>query len=322
MSPFRTGIVFDMRTAPEIGASGPSMYGPAFEMIAYADAHGIGHVNFPEHHGSDDGYVPTPVLMATAAAARTRRISVVVGALVLPLHDPVDVAEQIAVLDLISGGRSYVVLAAGYAHSEFKAFGKSIHDRAKLMDHGLDVIMRALAGERFSDGEREVFVRPLPASKPPKVLIGGGVPATARRAAHHGLGMWTLNTSNIPLYEAECRKLNKTPGLVVPPSTLVHVAEDPDAAWEQIAPHVAYTASRYAALSSDPSVSSSPWHGIGSIESVKASGIIKVVTVEQCIELAKHSGPMKVQPLIGGLAPEIGWKSLELFATKVVPAIS
>jgi alkanesulfonate monooxygenase SsuD/methylene tetrahydromethanopterin reductase-like flavin-dependent oxidoreductase (luciferase family) len=318
---FRTGIVFDMR-APDFGTPGPAMYDAAFQMIEYADVHGIGHVNFPEHHCSEDGYVPTPMLMGAAAAARTRRIGILVGALVLPLHDPVEVAEQIAVLDLISGGRAQVVLAAGYAEREFKAFRKSVHDRSKLMDQGLDIIVRALAGERFMDGDREVFVRPLPLSKPPKILVGGGVPATARRAARLGLGMWTLDQSIVPLYEAECRKLNKTPGLIVRPSTMVHVAEDPDAAWQQIAPHVIYTAQQYAAMSSSASSSSSPWHGLNSAEAVKASGIMQVVTPQECIALAARSGPIKIHPLIGGLAPEIGWRSLELFATKVVPALA
>lgn len=318
---FQTGIVFDMR-APAFGAPADALYQAAFEMIEFADGKGIGHANFPEHHGSEDGYVPTPMLMAAAAAARTRRLGLLVGALVLPLHDPVEVAEQIAVLDRISGGRAAVVLAAGYSQREFAAFGKSLRDRAKLMDNGLDVIVRALSGERFMDGEREVFVRPLPVSRPPRILVGGGVPATARRAARLGLGMWTLDEAIVPLYEAECARHGTTPGPVVRPSIMVHVAEDPERAWEEILPHVVHTAQQYAAMSSDPSVSSSPWHGLDSVEAVKASGIMRVVTVEECIALGAGLAPLKLHPLIGGLDPEIGWKSLDLFATKVLPALA
>lgn len=318
---FRTGIVFDMRT-PNFGTPTPEMYDVAFEMIEFADKHGVGNVSFPEHHCSEDGYVPTPMLMAAAAAVRTKRMGVMAGALVLPLHDPGDVAEQITVLDHLSNGRSHVVLAAGYAEQEFKAFGKSLHDRAKLMDHHLDIIVRGLAGERFMDGDREVYVRPLPRSAKPSILVGGGVPAAAKRAARFDLGLWTLDESIVPLYEEECRKQGNAPGEVILPSTLVHVAEDPDAAWEAIAPHVAYTAGAYAALSSDPSESSSPWHGLSSVEKVKASGIIQVVTVDECIALARSGRPLKLHPLIGGMPPEVAWKNLELFATKVVPAIA
>lgn len=318
---YRTAVVFDMRR-PDFGTPTAEMYDVAFEMIEFADKHGVGNVSFPEHHCSDDGYVPTPMLMATAAAARTTRIGVMAGALVLPLHDPVDVAEQITVLDHLSQGRSHVVLAAGYAEQEFKLFGKSLRDRAALMDHHLDVITRALTGERFIDGEREIYVRPLPRSARPSILVGGGVPAGAVRAARFGLGLWTLDDAIIPLYEEECRKRGHAPGDVIPPSIMVHVTEHPDEAWEAIAPHVAYAAGAYAALSSDPSESSSPWHGLSSMEAVKASGIIQVVTPDECVALAQSGRPLKVHPLIGGMPTEIGWKNLELFATRVVPALA
>ena len=135
--------------------------------------------------------------------------------------------------------------------------------------------------------------------------------------------MWTLDVSNIPLYEAECQKRGRAPGTVVPPSIMVHVADDPDKAWQEIAPHVVPTAQRYAAMSSDLSVSSSPWHGLDTVEGVKRSGIMQVVTPEECVSRLRNvSGPVKLHPLIGGLAPPIGWRSLELFATKVVPAIN
>src|SRR5947207_1268834 len=110
---FHTNIGFDMRV-PDFGAPAPKVYQTALEMIAYADAKGIDKVDFQEHHGSEDGYLPTPFLMAAAAGGCTKRIVIVLGAVILPLHDPVEIAEQIAVADLITGGRLHVVLAGGY----------------------------------------------------------------------------------------------------------------------------------------------------------------------------------------------------------------
>jgi alkanesulfonate monooxygenase SsuD/methylene tetrahydromethanopterin reductase-like flavin-dependent oxidoreductase (luciferase family) len=145
---FRTVLSFDMR-APDFGAPAGKLYDAALDMCAFGDEIGIDGVIFPEHHCSEDGYNPVPALMGTAAAARTKRMGIVIGAIVLPLHDPVEVAETIAAADNICGGRLWTTLAAGYVEAEFAMFGKSLKDRAKLMDEGLDVIVRALKGERF-----------------------------------------------------------------------------------------------------------------------------------------------------------------------------
>ncbi len=314
-----TSLMFDMR-APDFGSPISRLYASALEMIAYADTKGIDQIILPEHHCSEDGYNPVPALMGAAAAARTERINIVLGAIVLPLHDPVKVAETIAVADLISAGRTHVVLAAGYSQGEFKAFRKSLRDRAKLMDQGLEIIVRALSGERFMDGDREVFVRPLPLSEPPKVYVGGGVAASARRAARFGLGFWGMNDEANQMYVEECRKLGREPGPMMQQSIGIHVAEDPERAWSQIGDHVLHLVRSYAAWSGDASESSSPLHGLNDLEAVRKAGIIQVVTPDQCVELAKQRS-IALMPLVSGLDPDIGWGSLELFVDKALPRI-
>jgi alkanesulfonate monooxygenase SsuD/methylene tetrahydromethanopterin reductase-like flavin-dependent oxidoreductase (luciferase family) len=318
---FQTSVGFDMR-APDFGTPASELYAAALEMCAYADAHGVSQVNFQEHHAAEDGYLPTPFLMGAAAAACTKTIQILLGAVILPLHDPVKVAEQIAVLDLISGGRLHTALGAGYVEYEFKAFRRNVHDRGKAMDEGVEIILRALSGERFRDGDREVFVRPLPVNRPPRLYIGGGVPATARRAAKFGLGLYPLNPDIIPIYEAECRKLGREPGGIVGGTGFLHVSEDPEATWAEIAPHVGHVARTYAAWAGDdPTTSSSPFHGLDSYEALRASGFYKVVTPDECVEIGRQ-GPVGIVPLVGGLSPKVGWKNLELFATKVVPRLN
>lgn len=316
---FRTGINFDMR-APDFGAPVSELYPAALEMIEYADRHGIDQVILPEHHGSEDGYNPVPALMGAAAAARTKDIAIFLGAIVLPLHDPVKVAETIAVMDILCGGRLHTALAAGYVESEFKMFRRSMNDRARLMEHGVELILRALAGERFMDGDREVFVRPLPLSRPPKLYVGGGVPASAERAARFGVGFWPLNDDMIPVYEEECRKLGREPGPVVRTAVGVHVTHDPDAAWDEIGRHVLHLIQSYARWAGDYAVSSSPFAGIDSVEAARKSGIVQVLTPDQCVELARHK-VISLIPLVAGLDPAIGWKSLELFVHEALPRI-
>lgn len=319
---FHTSLSFDMRSA-EFGTPHSSLYPAALEMIEYADAHGFDQLILAEHHASEDGYIPVPTLLATAAAARTKRIQITLGALVLPLHDPVEIAESIAVADLIAGGRLHTVLAAGYAHHEFAMFRKSLKDRGVLMDHGLEIITRALAGERFMDGDREVFVRPLPFNRPPHVYVGGGVPAAARRAARFGLGFSPLGANLqalFDLYDEECRKLGREPGPKLARSIGVHVAEDVDQGWQEVGPYVLHQAKAYAAISADASESNSPLHGLNSIEAVRASGIMRVLTPDECVEIARTQS-LALLPLVAGLSPEIGWKSLELFVAKAMPRI-
>jgi alkanesulfonate monooxygenase SsuD/methylene tetrahydromethanopterin reductase-like flavin-dependent oxidoreductase (luciferase family) len=318
---FHTNIGFDMRAPGKFATSAAKIYQTALEMIRYADAKGIDKVDFQEHHGSEDGYLPAPFLMGAAAGACTKRIGIVLGAVILPFHDPVEIAEQIAVGDLICGGRLRVVLAGGYSPKEFEAFQVSLKDRAQRMEDGFQIILRALSGERFIHDGRPVFVRPLP-SRPAREIVfgGGGVAASARRAARFGLPLWPMNDSMIPAYEEECRKLGREPGPLIRGYTSVYVTDDPERGWAELGPHVLHVTRSYAAWSESEDTSASPMHGIDSIEKVKAAGAITVVTPEEAVRIGQEAA-IGVTPLIGGLDPVLGWKSLELFADKVVPAI-
>src|ERR1700754_1551596 len=112
MTAIRIAGMFDMRN-PEFGTPRGELYAAALDMIAFADEIGVPRINLMEHHGSDDGYLPAPFVIGGAVAARTTRTRISLGAVVLPLHDPVKIAEQIAVLDIVSGGRLEVIFGAG-----------------------------------------------------------------------------------------------------------------------------------------------------------------------------------------------------------------
>jgi alkanesulfonate monooxygenase SsuD/methylene tetrahydromethanopterin reductase-like flavin-dependent oxidoreductase (luciferase family) len=317
---FHTNIGFDMRV-PDFGAPPLVVYEEALKMIEYADRNGIDEVHFQEHHQSEDGYCPVPFLIGCAASARTKNIAVVMGAVILPFHDPVKVAEQIAVADLISGGRFYTVLAAGYSPTEFAAFRVSLKDRARLMDEGFDIILRALSGERFVDKDREVFVRPLP-SRPPREIVyaGGGTPAAAKRAARFGLSMWPMNDSIIADYEAACAELGKEPGRFIRGGMSLYVTDDPERGWSELGSYLLHYMKSYAKWSESPGQSASPLHGLDTLEKIRAANLVQVVTPDQAVELGRTRA-VGLQPLIGGLHPDLGWKSLTLFVEKVLPRI-
>ena len=314
-----TACLFDMR-APAFGTPAPELYAAALDMAAYADEIGVSRVNLMEHHASDDGYLPQPFVMGGGVAARTKRCRIALGAVILPLHNPVEVAEQIAVLDLMSNGRLQVTIGAGYVAEEFAMFGASLRDRARLLDEGLDLILRALDGERFEANGRPIFIRPLPVQRPQDILfVGGGVEASARRAARLGLGFSPIRADLVPIYEAECRKQGREPGPCFAPGKVgtLHLSRDPDATWAKVMPHVRHLVEAYAKWADAEPNSNSPFRGLlGDDELIRKSGIFTIWTPEELLERApKLVGPantLSFMPLIGGLAPKEGWECLEL----------
>ena len=325
MSDIRTAALFDMR-APAFGTPTLALYAAALEMAAFADEIGVSRVNLMEHHASEDGYLSAPFVMGGGVAARTQRCRISLGAVILPLHDPVKIAEQIAVLDQMSGGRLEVIFGAGYVASEFAAFGVSLRDRGRLLDEGIDIILRALRGERFAAGAREVFVRPLPVQPPEDILlVGGGVEASAKRAARFGLGFAPLRADLLPLYDAECRRHGCEPGPKYGPSppTNIHLAKDPERAWAQLMPHLKHVVAEYARWAEGEPNSHSPFKGLlQDDEALRRSGMFAVWTPEELVARAPsivgEYGSLSFMPLLGGLAPELGWESLELLE-KVMP---
>ena len=107
-------IRFDLRTPAWGPVRTPELHAAALDYSAWADEQDLDLVVLSEHHGIEDGYLPSPLVFGGAVAGRTRRIGISVAALLVPLHDPLRLAEDIAVLDLASGGRLSIVAGIGY----------------------------------------------------------------------------------------------------------------------------------------------------------------------------------------------------------------
>ena len=317
MTRFRTCLFFDMR-APAFGAPARDIYAAALEMTAFGDRIGIDKAGFMEHHGCDDGYLANPFLMGAAAAARTSRIRINLGAVVLPLHDPLKVAEDISIVDQISQGRVEVIFGAGYVPSEFARFGVSLHDRARLMDAGIETILRALSGEATASDGRDILVRPLPIQDPRDILlVGGGVKASAIRAARFDLGFAPANPKLFGLYEDEMRARGQLLRAMHGPGRplCIHLAEDIEQGWRELLPHAVHVARSYAAWADETGMHKSPFHGLGTEDAMRASGIFQVWTPDQMLEYAAglpQNATLGFMPLLGGLEPDAGWRSLHL----------
>jgi alkanesulfonate monooxygenase SsuD/methylene tetrahydromethanopterin reductase-like flavin-dependent oxidoreductase (luciferase family) len=317
---------FDMR-APDGGAPPAELYRAALDMAEWGETNGCLAIAISEHHASPDGYLPAPLVLAAAMAGRTRRVGIQVAALLLPLHDPIALAEQMAVLDLVSAGRVSYVLAIGYRPEEYAAFGRDFASRGKRMDDCLAALRQAWTGEPFEYEGRTVRVLPRPATRSgPPCLLGGGSPAAVRRAARLGLGMVLQggDASLAALYRAECERHGTTPGAFIlpPPDTVTSafVAEDVDAAWERLGPYLLHDARMYASwLSDTDAVSRSSATTIAELRA--ANGPYRIFTPEEAAAYVKQRGILLTQPLCGGIPPALAWEHLELVAKRVLPAV-
>ena len=192
MQPLRFGLCYDFRNPPDSGLDHPQLYQAALRQIEWADQAGFDLVWFTEHHFVDDGDLPSWIPVAAAAAARTRRVRFGTDICLLPFNHPVRLAEDLAVLDNISGGRVEVGVGMGYAPHEFRGFGIPLARRVSLMEEGIEVLQRCFTGEKFSyAGKRHQLeaVRITPgyvqAGGPP-LWIAAMSAAGARRAARYG----------------------------------------------------------------------------------------------------------------------------------------
>ena len=122
-------------------------YRTMLDMAVHADQHGFFMATFEEHHGTDNAWSPTPLINAATVLARTTNLAASVSALLLPLHDPIRVAEDIAVIDLLSGGRLTTILGLGYRPSEYALLGKDWDGRGALMDRSVETLLAAWTGE-------------------------------------------------------------------------------------------------------------------------------------------------------------------------------
>lgn len=318
----RLSLRYDLR-APGFGAPAEALYAAALEQCAWAEGHGFETVALSEHHGSDDGYCPSPLVLAAAICGRTRSLQVLVAALVLPLYDPIRLAEDLAVLDLASGGRVALVIGAGYRPEELAMFDRQMDERVALVEEGVAVLRAAWSGDEFDYRGRRVRVTPRPARpNGPMLLMAGATKAAARRAARLGDGFVPVDPSLWPEYEEACRQLGRDPGPPAPVGgpLFIHVADDPDAVWSQIAPHALHEMNSYGAwLTSAEGIAR--YTPTDDAESLRASGIYAVLTPDECVTMARTAGSLRLHPLMGGLPPELAWESLELVASKVLPRL-
>jgi alkanesulfonate monooxygenase SsuD/methylene tetrahydromethanopterin reductase-like flavin-dependent oxidoreductase (luciferase family) len=189
-------------------------YSDILELTKLTEAVGLDAAWVSEHHFAEDGYLPSLVVMMAAMAALTERIELGTGVILAPFHDPIRLAEDFAVCDQISGGRTICGLGVGWREEEFRAFGIQVSSRPRRLTELVEVLRLAWGQERFSYSGRHynyegVSVTPKPQRMPP-ILLGGFVDPAVKRAGRIGDGYISSRASLERV--AECFRLARQSG--------------------------------------------------------------------------------------------------------------
>jgi alkanesulfonate monooxygenase SsuD/methylene tetrahydromethanopterin reductase-like flavin-dependent oxidoreductase (luciferase family) len=227
-------------------------YARIIEQAKLAEEVGLDSIWLSEHHGSADGYLPSLLPMAAAILAATKRIVVGTAVLLAPLHDPLRLAEDVAVLDQMSAGRFILGLGTGWRRSEFRAFGTDMATRGLALEETVQILRLAWRGERFGFHGRvhqieSAVVRPQPFTPGgPPIWLGGTGPRSLARAGRLGDGYFGICTPFDSAMSTYCSVLESVPDERRASFSFGQlrsgvVADDPDLGWKWAGRGMTYT---------------------------------------------------------------------------------
>lgn len=231
-------------------------YGDYLDLVRLVESEGLDSAWVSEHHFAGDGYLPSLVPMLAAFAAVTERIELGTGVVLAPFHDPIRLAEDFAVVDQLSGGRTICGLGIGWRDEEFRAFGIEVSSRTRRMTEVVEILRAAWTGQRFSYSGKhysyeDVMVTPPPARVPP-ILIGGFVDDAIRRAGRIGDGFISSRSepqrvaAGFEMVAEERRKAGMAGPPIVALLQNAFVTEHPDRDWPMVREGIGHQLGVYA----------------------------------------------------------------------------
>ncbi len=326
------GYLLSVRNPPGSNIDFSTLYSEMFRQAEFVDQAGFDSIWLTEHHFTDDGYLAAITPTLAAIAARTRRVSIGTYVLLAPFYHPLRLAEDTATIDVMSNGRLRLGIGLGYRGEEFAGFQISRKQRLGRTLETIDILKRAWTGERFSFAGKyfqfhDVRVLPRPISQPyPQLLWGGMAPVAIKRGAELDLSFaCNLGQREVALYRDTLRQLGKDPAAYsIVNSRIVYVADTAEQAWADIEPGAMYQAALYAKWLSDATGGEQRWIQpipdkvrrtcvLGSPEEVRQR-LSEIIGSNQMTE-------MIVTIQLPGLDPAKAMRSLERFATEVLPAL-
>jgi alkanesulfonate monooxygenase SsuD/methylene tetrahydromethanopterin reductase-like flavin-dependent oxidoreductase (luciferase family) len=324
--------MFDFRNPAEWRRPWAKFYADMIDFCAWTETLGFDDIWLSEHHGAEDGYLPSPLVAATAIAVKTSRIRIGTAIATAPFYHPVRLAEDTAVLDIISDGRLELGLGLGYRQEEFSGYGLALEGRGSMASEIMQIVRRLWSGDTVTfngrffklDGAR---IMPRPIQEHVPLWVGGFNRAAFRRAALYGDGI--IGGGDMAKRHREyCEELaaaNKSgaPARMLCGLLWFLVSDDPEKTFAEVAPHILHQINTYARWLQGTTHQTFTPADIGTL---KASGQLTVVTPLEAIDIFRKQ--MAIAPIEGfyGMIPPAGFSlerlaaHVELFANKVIPA--
>ena len=327
------GYLYDFRNPASWHKPWTQLYAETIDLIAWSETVGFKGAWIPEHHCAEDGYMPSPMVTLAAIAARTKTINIGTAVALAPLYHPVRFAEECAALDILSNGRIEMALAIGYRRRETEAFGVDFTKRGARFDEFLQIIRALWAGETVSfEGQHftiknATLMPPAPRGHVP-LYIGGFADKALARVAKYADGYFG-NEEVCDQYIEKLRLQGKAAdsARIRIQGLFTTVADDPEQAMEELAPHYHHVNNSYGAwMNEDKAV------GVEgallkpmSLEQFKRSSILQIWTPAQAIDKFKAmQARMPIEHYMMMMPPGLPSARFiayaELFANKVLPA--
>ena len=338
----RFGLLWSFRNPDWARVPWQELYRAQLDLVTESERLGFDQAWLTEHHFLDDGYSPSLFPIGAAIAARTRRIRVGTFLLLLPLHNPVRVAEDTATLDVLSSGRFDLGVGLGYRIGEFDDQGVPARERAGRMQEGLPIVRSLLAGDAVTiDGRynklRDIRITPPALQRPhPPIWVGGTAPKAIERAARMGFHFLSGSVASSVAYDEALRSNGRNPddfqiAAILP----IYVAADRDHAWRTAARPLRHMAVNYLRWTAEAKGSADPEQAeraVPSVEDIISNQSLDffgeevlVGTPEDVVERieayrrrARLTDLVCMLPL-PGMAPTDIRAGMELFATEVIP---
>jgi alkanesulfonate monooxygenase SsuD/methylene tetrahydromethanopterin reductase-like flavin-dependent oxidoreductase (luciferase family) len=311
------------------------------ELAALAEEVGLDAVWTCEHHFSEDGFLPSPIVMLAAIAERTERITIGTDIMLAPMWDPVRLAEDAAVVDQISSGRVVLGFGAGYRDDEFEGLGFRRRDRVPRMVECMRVLRDSWSGDPveglgITEPGTKLLVTPPPfQTGGPPVWMGGFVEAAVRRARRLGDGYIApqIGPGGLRKRIGWLQEEGPLDGFSIAMSIIGFVAAKD--AWRTVRHGMGLTEAQYRRwqnVAGDlPELQGKEWDH-GATDDTPPPAVV-VGTPEECVEMLRPFadilanlpgdavGHLTARLTYPGTSDAENTESVRLFATEVVPAL-